>query len=329
MSKKYLILGFGVAMFLAAIAAFSGWYAVRRAGLNVRGQDTFVQTKKNVARLQKIKIKSPLDGEINIYEKDSGWYFKEAADYFVNTEQLTAFFKMVNNSVITSAIEASSAEITAAGLDDSRGVLVETFDSGGKLLDSVVLGNKLPDGDSYFAKRSGYPYIYTISSIGAFSGEAGAWMPFPLLEIPVNAIEKIKLDDVVLTLPVLEEYLPKSKELQKVLVSLAYLGYDGIAFAKDFAEDFPDIEAKTIEVATNIGLIYELKVYNIGEDDYWLSVQLKNDRIARKDVIPFVAENQKYFADRVFNLEPEQAQALYDIKAGDFMENSKVKVPEQ
>ena len=74
-------------------------------------------------------------------------------------------------------------------------------------------------------------------------------MTFTLLKTPVNTIEKIQHQHVVIPFPVLEEYLPKSKELQKVLVSLAYLGYEGIAFAKDFAEDFPDIEAKTIEVA--------------------------------------------------------------------------------
>lgn len=54
MSKKLLWSAL-IVLVLGIFAAFSGWYAHRRLGLNVRGNYTFAQTRGNIARLQRIK----------------------------------------------------------------------------------------------------------------------------------------------------------------------------------------------------------------------------------------------------------------------------------
>lgn len=313
MSKKLLWSAL-IVLVLGIFAAFSGWYAHRRLWLNVRGNYTFAQTRGNIARLQRIKM-TTADGEINVYEKDGIWYLKEAADYFVNAGQLAAFYNMLNNSVIVAADENKTSEWQSYGLDDAQKIAVETFDDDGNLLDKINISGGSSDEEFRYAKRDEYPYVYTISAVGAFSGAAGAWMPFPLLEIPAKIIENIKLPDASLSKEAVAAYLPKSASLQNLTAALSYISYQGIAFKKDFTADFPQAAPHQIRVETEIGLVYVLNVYQPAENDYWLAVSLESTRLARKEVQPFIAENQKYFADWVFNLDDSQGKILFNSRA--------------
>ena len=85
--------------------------------------------------------------------------------------------------------------------------------------------------------------------------------------------------------------------------------------ALDFTADFPQAAPHQIRVETEIGLVYVLNVYQPAENDYWLAVSLESTRLARKEVQPFIAENQKYFADWVFNLDDSQGKILFNSRA--------------
>ena len=62
------------------------------------------------------------------------------------------------------------------------------------------------------------------------------------------------------------------------------------------------------------------KIYKIENEDYWLAVELNKTKISQRGVDTFVAENQKYFKDWVFNLNDEQGQFLYETKAANIVD---------
>ena len=92
MSKKYLILTLICVAFIALLAGISVWYSQRKQGENVRGQYVFADTRSNIRRLRHVKLTTADSGEINLYLKDGVWHFQEAANYFVNPEQLADFY---------------------------------------------------------------------------------------------------------------------------------------------------------------------------------------------------------------------------------------------
>lgn len=313
MPKKYLIISLCVALGMLLLAGFSVWYAKIRSGLNRRGEYVFMQTRQKAVLLQQIKLTTEATGEIHIYDNNGEWRVKEAADYFADAKQLAAFYKMINNSVIIAVDEVSKSKLAAYGLDDEQKTLVETFDAEGNLLDSVTLGGGYADGEYRFAQLKGYPYIYTISEVGEFSGEAGAWMPFPLLEISADQVVGITISDRTFTLQEMPTALAKSKKFREFSAALLYVDYNGIALKKDFEDDFSKIEPRKIAVETEVGLVYNLSIYKIADDDYWLAVKLSTSIMPLKEVVPFVKNNQKYFADWVFNLNSGQGKILYDF----------------
>lgn len=322
MSKK-LFWSVLIVMILGIFAAFSGWYSHRKSGLNVRGNYVFSQTRKNIARLQQIKM-TTASGEINIYEKNGLWHIKEAAGYFVNPSQLAAVYNMINNSVIIAVDTNNTSEWQSYGLDNTKKILIETFDDEGNLLDKINVSGNTEDKEFRYAKRDEYPYVYTISSVGSFSGDAGAWMPFPLLEIQPETIESIKLSDALLSKEALEAYTQKSVSLRNFISTLSYIAYQGIAFKKDFETDFPQAAPHQIRIETEIGLVYVLNIYQPVQNEYWLAINLESTRLARKEVRPFIAENQKYFADWVFNLDDSQGSILFNYRAANLSDSFRI-----
>lgn len=312
MPKKYWIISLCVALGMVLLAGLSVWYAKVRSGLNRRGEYTFAQTRQKAALLQKVKL-STADGELEIYDNGGEWRIKEAADYFADAGQLASFYKMINNSVIVAVAEVQKDKLAEYGLDKEHKTLVETFDAEGNLLDKVALGGGYADGEYRFVMLNGFPFVYSISEAGGFSGEAGDWMPFPLFEIPASQVSRITVSAGAF---VPENLLPEtanSKKMKEFLGALLYMNYNGIALKKDFMADFAKIESHKIVAETKIGLVYNLEVYKTAADDYWLAVELGSSRLPRKEVTLFVENNQKYFADWVFNLDDEQGKILYDF----------------
>lgn len=332
MFNKYWKIVAVCSVLLIVLTAYSLWYIKQKAGLNLRGQYIFAQTKENISALQKIKLTTPDTGEINIYLKNDGvWHFAEAADYFVNPEQLSAFYYMVNNAVIT-AIDKNSDFAKTALLEPSaasrqeEGTLVETYDFNGNLLDKIIIGKPLADAEYRFARNPEYPYTYTISSVQGFSGRADAWIPFPLLQIPLDAVESIKLADDTLSAQAIQTYFSRSTQLRQLVSNITYLAYNGIAYKKDFEEDFSDVTPHKIIVETSLGLIYVLNIYKPEPDEYWLTIKLEHTKIPQKDVIKFVQENQKYFENWIFNLDAAQGKMLYNSSAAPIIESFKQQI---
>ena len=328
MNKKYLLFVTLFVLLAAAVLGGSHLYRHYKNEANVLGKYTFAQTRKNIRRLSHIRLTTAQNGTVNLYRQGEFWHFKEAADYFINTDSLANFYNMVNNSLIMTAQPAGKKTMADARLlmpndknTQQTGTRIETFDGDEQLLDDVVIGAMLQEGEYRFARKADGAYIYTVSHIGTFDGHPQSWIPYPLLNIKDDMIGALVIDGKYLDRQLIDDIKPHLPFIRKLTEALNFLNYGGIAAQKDFFKTYPDIKPQTVKVLTPIGLNYVLNIY-FADDTYWLTIHLQMNKIARKEVGAFVGENQKYFKDWIFQLNDEQGSALYDTQIGEQSDES-------
>lgn len=325
MTKKYIISALIFVFIATAALIFSGWYKQYKKDANVLGQYTFAETRQNIRRMAHVRITTAADGSFNINRRGEYWRFQEAADYFVNPDSLANLYNMINNSVIMNVQTGDKKLFADAGLvaptaakakAKFKGTRIEIFDDEENLLNDIIIGNSLNDGEYHFARQTDGSYVYNVSQIGIFNGSPQSWIPYPLLKIKENMIEALVLDGRILSRQLLHDIKPHLSFIKDLLDALSFLRYDGIAKLPEFKQTFPDVQPQTVKVVTPLGLIYTLNIYHT-DDAYWLTVYLQMDKIARTEVATFIGENQKYFKDWVFQLSPEQGAALYNTQIGE------------
>ena len=325
MTKKYLIRAFVFVLIATAALLLSGWYKQYKKDANVLGKYTFAETRQNIRRMAHIRITSTANDTFNLFRQGEYWRFQEAADYFVNPDSLANLYNMINNSVIMNVQPGDKKLFAEAGLvmptaakanAKFKGTRIEIFDDEEILLNDLIIGNGLDDGEYHFARQTNGSYVYNVSQIGIFSGSPQSWIPYPLLKIKENMIEALVLDGRILSRQLLHDIKPHLSFIKELLDTLSFLRYDGIAKLAEFKQTFPDAQPQTIKVITPLGLIYALSIYH-SDNTYWLTVRLQMDKIARTEVAAFIGENQKYFKDWIFQLSPEQGAALYNTQIGE------------
>ncbi len=320
MNKKNL-----VRVFIFGCAAFvlfllSKAYLIYQDELNVRGDYAFAQTKKNLPKLSHIRLVTAENGEINLYQKDDMWFFKEAADYYVNTEMLAKLFDIINHSRIVSVLDLTPKKLQkfqlnlpdAEGLSGA-GTRLTLYDVNDKMLDDVVIGSIDPNNSKVYWRRINGHYIYKSNNMEGFSGVAQAWIPYPLLSINPETINKMIFHGVESN-PLQElEDSPYNMDLRDILTVLTFINYNGIVEKEKFFQNNPNAPHKQLQIITKVGLIYEINIYK-AQDNFWLEITLKQERIPDIEVPEFIKNNQKYFANWIFMIDPIQGLILYEIE---------------
>ena len=313
MNKKYLL--YAGIFFVTTLIFFGAAFLYRQnsnAGI-VRGEYAFAHTRNNLRMLSRIWLKSPESEAINLYSKNGEWHFKEAKDYFVNTRHFANFYTTLNNALIKMVYPATPQTLEHHQLTSSTGTQVITYDNTGKILDKLIIGSRYDDDSvyAYFAQNKGYYYI--IGPVGPFSGEPTDWIPYPLLSIDEFLIRRLIIRNQNYEGQKLSDLLKHSYKMQRVLDVLSFIGYNGVTAKAELSSEITNqSEPHTFDIVMRNGLIYKFEIYKI-DDLYWLSINLKADKISRKEVPPFVRQNQKYFADWLFLLDTRQGKILYDI----------------
>lgn len=313
MNKKYLWYA-TIFVILAALLCGAVWfYQSSQAPVLVRGDYAFATTKNNLKHIGRIQMITPEDGEINIYRRSGLWYFKEAKDYFANVERLSTFFKMVNEALIERVENVSDIDIERMMLDDESTTILRTYDADNRLLDAVALGARF-DKDSIYIRPEKYKDIaYLIGPAGAFSGHPMDWVPYPLLTIDYNYIDKMIIRGHKLNREKIEDRIIRSPAMRRFILALKYMDYLGLVYKEDILNDKElPVNMHPIEVIMDDGLIYEFKVYEV-YDSYWLAITLKADKISRLNVSKFIEQNQKYFDKWLFQLNDEQGKILFSL----------------
>jgi len=313
MNKKYIA---GVILFvLAALTVWGGaWlYNAHKSEADVRGKYTFARTKDKINYLGNIKISAPESGEINIFRfQDGSWRFKEAKEYFVNEEMLSAFFNMVRRSVIISSVQADDEFLANNNLSENTGITIKIYDYDGNLLDEVVFGAIDEEKNTSWIRRNdASTYVYNISSVGGVSASAQDWLPYPLLSIKTSEIKSVTINGEK------TDYREFNRRLRRFAVwrdfarTLEFLDYYGLTFKSDLA-DLPEYtKVRQIDVGMLNGMIYKLTVLNV-DGMYWIVISMDANKVFTSGAINMAAGTYRYYSDWVFRLSDEQGNILFD-----------------
>ena len=313
MTDKYFRYVLIFAVITAVLFGMSMYYRFDTDASKIRGHYAFMQTRNNIKLLRQIRLTTPKSGEVNLVFADNEWHFKEAKDYFINVNRLADFYDMVNNALIKTVNPVNQKVLAEHHLTPETGTMVVTYDNQGNVLDEMIIGKHYDDNlvYAYYAKNKGYYYI--IGPVGAFSGDAGDWIPYPLLSIDTNHIRRIIIQGRLYEGEKLKKLMQYSFNMQRAFGVLSFIGYNGVTTKSELAEDMTaEVESRTFDVVMDNGLIYAFKIYEI-ESLYWLEITLKSDKISRKGVAEFVKHNQKYFSDWLFLADTRQGKILYDM----------------
>lgn len=321
MLKKQLYWTVGVIIFLFIVLGSVFCYQIRQDTLSARGQYTFKNTKNNIAKLSAIKINTAQSGEINMYLKDGAWYMKEAKDYFINPQALANFFNMINNSLVITKQKNFSKNFPSNNLlteEESKnfvgmGTEIKTYDDNGNLLDDVIIGRPTGKSGHFFARQMKTAHQQIISGAEKFSGSAVDWLPLPLLQIEQKLVKMVDINGYSLDAEQLYFLWENSGLIKDFFAVLKNINYQGIIYRDEFFESSGEIIPQQLRITMMGGLIYNLEIYKT-EGNYWLSVKLEAERVAHKDVFPFVEANQKYFDKWLFLLPQESGDTLYSLR---------------
>ena len=320
MSKRSLKLIILLVVLTTVILSAVLFYRKATDEQNLRGTYTFAAARQNIKSIAKIVFKTPQSGDVTIYRKENAWYFKQAGDYYANTDMLTIFYAIVGKSVIVSVMPATkdilkennllSAEESKDGAGE--GIEISIYDNEGKLLNEIIMNNVSNSNDYALARKKGSMYMYVISGVGYFSGAPSAWIPYPLLSVQPQYLKSISLEDKVYTAEELKHFNNEAEKVSKIVETAAFIDYQGIVKKDDFFASLPKlIQPREIQFNMIGGFIYIFRIYKLDEG-YWLQVELANDPVAHTGVPSFVTEYQKYFSDWVFELFDENGEIFYE-----------------
>lgn len=320
MSKKSLKLIILLVILTAVLLGAVLFYRKATDEQNLRGTYTFAAARQNIKSIAEIVFKAPQYGDVTIYRKDNAWYFKQAGDYFANTDMLAIFYAIVGKSVIVSVMPATkdilkennllSAEESENGVGE--GTEITIYDNEGKLLDEIIMSNVSDNTDYALARKKGSLYMYVISGVGYFSGAPSSWIPYPLLSVQPQYLKSISFEDKVYTIEELKHFNNEAEKVNKIVETAAFIDYQGIVKKEDFISSLPSaVQPREIRFHMIGGFIYIFRIYKLDES-YWMQVELANDSVAHTGVPSFVAEYQKYFSDWVFELFDENGEIFYE-----------------
>lgn len=321
MLKKQLLWTSGIIILLFFILGGVFCYQIMQSSQSARGQYTFKNTRQNIGKLTGIKINTPQNGEINVYLRNGTWYVEEAKNYYVNSQAIADFFSMVNNSLIISQQKNFAANFPSNSLlseSESTNLLgmgtqIKTYDARGNLLDDVIIGRPAANGGYRFARQKMSADQQIVSSADKFSGLVIDWLPQPLLQIDRSLVKKIDFNGQVFDANQLDYLWHNSELVKDFFAELSNISYQGIIYRDEFAPDAQRITPQHFRIIMLGGLIYDIKIYEV-EENYFMSVELDSERVAHKDVFPFIEENQKYFDEWLFMLLPETGMTLHSLQ---------------
>lgn len=302
MNKKNIIYAFICLCLCLLIFAAMFFYNKIKADINIQGQYSFLSTRKKLKDLSHIKIKTNAQ-EINLVKRGKLWYFTEANDYFVNNESLANLLNTFNKSILLSKQQKTTSDYK---------INIQTFDNKDNLLDNIYIHDRINNSDRAVISYPDDNFSYIINSLGSFSAEPQAWIPYPLLSVDFVTIEKITINNKTFNRKQIEYLWQHVISMENFINNLSFIDYTGITTKQDLNQSYPDVHPHRIQIEMIGGLLYIFDVYLLDES-YWMTITLAATPTAVADVYSFVEENQKYFSRWIFQLNDEQGELFYTL----------------
>lgn len=321
MSKANFIYAFFIMLFSLAAAISGIWHNNSDYADFPNGGYVFSQTINSKDDLSGIKITKP---QMNItFEKDSGiWMVKEADYYFANNQMLQNLINDVQNAKLSHPQEFSKEMMDKTSLNEPTGnnphsgTLIETFDGNGKLLDSIIIGNKTENRMSSFVRRSDREEIWRTDKAFDIPDEQYSWLLQPLLAYQPEIFESIEIinDTESKSIYRTDTVYPFTDENKKEINPIAllerfrYLVAEEILSAQNFDENlFPN--HKKIILTTFNGLVINIDLFN-DRENFWLKISLSTALLITPTVNDYINSNAFLYENWYFKIPTSTGKVL-------------------
>ena len=296
--------------FSLAILFWGGYQNVNRILSMSRG-NYFFENTKNSSALKLFRLRFPDNKTVTLEKKDNFWRIKEADDYFVDFAKINTFMKLIFQTIIYRADYIDSEKLPAL-MSDTLSII--SVDEKGTILDTAIISPKSENNKFNYATLNNDNLLYQINGSFELSPFFADWIQSPLLAIPDNDIKFIHTDEFhayrrypsdELRLKDATQDVP---QLRNLISSLWYLSAVDVKQAVHFKSNDYTSQRK-YEITTFSGLIYELNlVYNANE--YWLSINLREDVLISNQARVFFDENRVLYEDWYFLLPTDIGKTL-------------------
>ena len=304
---KQAFLMFFASALLALVAYISHYDGINE---NVQGKSSFGNTAAEFERISTIEMNTP-KGKITFDKSDSIWLLREADSYYAGYQLMNAFEGFVKNSKILRQEQMNAEDEAKYFGENSRDI--KLLSANGKTLSEITI-SMLPAGNNLsYAKIKGLDGIYVIENNMDFPLDKAFWLQQPLLALPNNMIESIKINEKIALRDKKDgTFFTKDNQVYKadeLLKTLEFLLFTKVLSAQNFDES-KFSEQKTMKITTFDGVIVDITLYKNG-DEYWVKQKISTSALPTTSSNEYVKNNAFLYDYWYFKLSQMTGRRLW------------------
>lgn len=317
-TAKIVILSIVVVSLL--VAAFLGFMAWRQGTL-LQGKLVFAKSYDAGSKVNHITITNK-EGTIELEQVEGYWRLPKYNGYYADFGVVKNFFDNLNSSAYLVKIPDGDKKLAdfllLNPLDNSEnfgtGTLIQTY-ADDVLLDSVVVGMRDVEKGYFLARHADSDNVWLVGGSYDFPSEVKMWLPSPILEIPLSAVEMLGVDGNLISRRMsIEDFhdrLGLSVNVSWLFHNLSSLDVYGVMPEDEFVAKYSDAKlAKIYDISTFYGLRFELDFYKTEDNQVWLNIKLSTDSIALSAIDDYIKDNLFLYEGWYFQISPRQRDYL-------------------
>jgi hypothetical protein len=322
MNKKIKILIITTVIVLISIIGI--FYGIQSyLASKMQGKLVFEASYDNGKDINRIVITSQ-GGVVNLKQKNGHWHVSDYNDYYANFEHIKSFLDTINSSNYIAFISSDKNKIKSFYLSDPRkdketsGILIQTFIDN-KEIDSVIVGFKNKEKNYFIARQSDSPSIWLISGNYDIPTVAKEWLPSYIIKFSEDMVSSIYIDEKSIsrrmTMENFQDRLGINVNADWLLHTLTSLEARDIMHETDFHQKFSQVKpSKVYRINTFYGLIIELSLFNVDNQDVWGYINLLTDNLVHNQVRDYIRDNNFLYNGWYFKLSSLQKVFLMNYR---------------
>lgn len=273
-----------------------------------QGRLLFARSYQEGSRVNHIEI-SQGGHKTTLKNSDGYWRVSQMADYYANPQLTAQLLTNLNRAVYLMQHADTTQHLNDTGLEQNQVLSIRTF-SGDQLIDDVNIGTRTANGLN-FVRIPLNGEIWLADGNWHFPADPASWIIQPVLELPIDMVEKIKIHHQIFFRNSPYQTFMDSNEnknyLENCLENFSWLPAESVS--RENISSSPE----TFEVTTFDGLIFLLNLYH-QNDSYWLSVTLSTSPLPTSAVSAYISDNAFLYDGWYFKIPAAAGKALSGCK---------------
>lgn len=270
-------------------------------------------------------IITTVDDTISLRQVDGYWRLSKYNGYYADFGVIKNFFETLNSSAYLVKIPNGDKRIRdflllnpVENQSSDTGTLIQTY-ADDVLLDSVIVGIRDVEKGYFLARHSNSDEVWLVGGNYDFPKEAKFWLPSPILEIPLSAVEMLGIDGHLISRQIaIEDFRDRvglTVNVSWLFHNLSSLDIDDAMPEDMFMSNFPNAKlAKIYDISTFYGLRFELDFYEENDNQIWLNIKLSKDAVALSAINDYIKDNYFLYDGWYFKISPRQKDFLMNYK---------------